>query len=70
MYIQVITLTEPQTFYTIKETAQFLGVNQQKIFNLLRSGEQVFPNAKKVGWQWLIPVADVEAYKRNIENIK
>lgn len=58
-------MTERKDYCTIKETAVMLGVNQQKIFNLLRSPNNPFINASRIGWQWAIPVSDIEAYKQS-----
>ena len=58
---------EQNDYYTIKETAKILDMTQQKIFNLLRSDENPFKGAKKVGWQWVIPVTEVTAYKEKPE---
>lgn len=60
-------MTEQKDYYTIKETAAILEVNQQKIFNLLRSDNNPFPNAAKIGWQWAIPSGDIEAYRKSQE---
>lgn len=54
---------EQNDYHTIKDTAQILEMTQQKIFNLLRSEDNPFPGAKKVGWQWVIPSAEVKNYK-------
>jgi len=58
---------EQKDFYTIKEIATSLELTPQKIFNLLRSDENPFPGAKKVGWQWLVPAGEVLSYKEKIE---
>lgn len=60
-------MTEQKTYYTVKEAAVTLGVNPQKVFNLLRSEGNPFPNASRIGWQWAIPCSDVEEYKKKQE---
>lgn len=67
---KVITMTEQKEFYTVKETAGLLGVNPQKVFNLLRSAENPFPNATRMGWVWAIPRTDIESYQKSVESNK
>jgi len=61
-------MTEQKDYYTIKETAAFLGITQQKVFNLLRSDNNPFPNAARMGWQWAIPHGDITEYKKKLES--
>ena len=46
--------------YSVKETAELLGLSTRSISTRLKKGD--FPNAKKVGKEWRIPEEDIRSF--------
>jgi excisionase family DNA binding protein len=47
---------------TIAELAERWRVSKQTVQRMVNL-EHRFPNAFRIGWQWRIPLADVQAYE-------
>jgi excisionase family DNA binding protein len=52
----------PVRFLTTEQVAQRLGLSQGRIEVLAREGR--FPNARKLGRDWVIPARDVEEFAK------
>ncbi len=51
--------TAARRTYTIKETAQVLGIGTRQTYELARSG--VLP-ARRLGRRWVVPIAALHTY--------
>lgn len=58
-------MTEPTKWYTTKQAAEALGITYSTAQTYASRGK--FPNAVKVGVQYLIPPKDVRALQRDAD---
>ncbi len=52
-----------ERFYTVQQIADYLAVREATARRYCNGGE--FPHAYKLGRDWLVPIEDVDAYKRD-----
>ena len=52
-----------ERFYTVQQIAEYLDVEENTARRYCNGGE--FPHAYKLGRDWLVPIEDVDAYKRD-----